>query len=417
MAHADRPHVAHPGRPHVWSALTHRGFRLYWSGAFVSSIGSWLQVTAVLWLVGSIGSDALVGFVNLVTWVPALFLGLFAGAMADRTDRRRVVLVSQAVMMVCSLGIGVAIAWTGIHSGTLVVFLTVSGIAYTFFVMAWIATIPVIVPKDDLLSAVTLNNVQFNLARFVGPLVGGWLLAVAGNQVPFYVNAVTFAAFMVLIVVAHVPMPPAVTAEERVGTAVLHAFRYVRANAWMARILGAVCGLSFFGFSFIVLVPTVSTQVLHVNEHGYGFLLGMTGLGALGGMLAVAVLRPRVGLKTMMSLGALFTAVFLVAFALSDRYWLSCLLAGGVGGSFVLCNATAGAALQGNVTPEMQGRVSSMWTVAFVGIFPVGGLVLGVLSDAFSPEAALLTAGLACFAVALAVMTWVSVPDESPTSG
>jgi len=403
-----------PDRPHVWSALAHRGFRLYWSGAFVSSIGSWLQVTAVLWLVKSIGSDTLVGFVNLVSWVPTLFLGLFVGAMADRMDRRRMVLVSQAVMMVCSVLIGLAIAWAGIHEGTLIAFLTVSGIAYAFFVMAWITTIPVLVPKDDLLSAVTLNNVQFNLARFVGPLVGGWLLAVAGDQVPFYVNALTFGAFMILIVVSHAAMPAAVPVGGNVGSAVLQAFRYVRENPWMARILGAVWGLSFFGFSFIVLLPSVSTQVLHVSEHGYGLLMGMTGFGALGGMLAVAVLRPRVGLETMMSLGALLTAAFLVTLALSRSYWLSCLLAAGAGGSFVLCNAAAGTALQGNVTPEMQGRVSSMWTVAFVGSFPIGGLLLGVLSDAFSPEAALLVAGLACLAVGIAVTRWVSVPAGPP---
>jgi len=188
----------------------------------------------------------------------------------------------------------------------------------------------------------------------------------------------------------------------------------VRENPWMARILGAVWGLSFFGFSFIVLLPSVSTQVLHVSEHGYGLLMGMTGFGALGGMLAVAVLRPRVGLETMMSLGALLTAAFLVTLALSRSYWLSCLLAAGAGGSFVLCNAAAGTALQGNVTPEMQGRVSSMWTVAFVGSFPIGGLLLGVLSDAFSPEAALLVAGLACLAVGIAVTRWVSVPAGPP---
>jgi MFS family permease len=396
----------------VLDSLSYRSFRMYWSGAFISSIGSWLQVAAVLWFVRSIGSDTLVGFVNMVAWVPTLFLGLFAGAVADRMDRRRVILISQAVMLVCSILIGLSIDLPWVHDLTLIVFLGISGIAYALFVMAWVATIPVLVPKEALLSAVTLNNVQFNLARFFGPLLGGWLLLVASDQIPFYLNASTFGAFMLMILISRAELPPARPRTESVGACVLEGFRYVRDNSWMVTVLAVVCGLSFFGFSFMVLIPSVCKQILGVSDHAYGFLLGMTGLGALGGMLAVAFLKPRVGLKAMMGMGAFLTAAFLLAFSASSAYWLSCLLAAGAGGSFVLCNAAAGAALQGNVTPEMQGRVSSLWVVAYVGTFPVGGLLLGYLSDALSLKTSLVIAALACAAVAAFAFLFVVIPGD-----
>ena len=370
-----------------------------------------MQMTAVLWLVRNIGSDTLVGFVNMVSWLPCLILGLFAGALSDRMNRRRVILISQAVMMGCSIMMGVCIH-TSIPDLTLVVFLGISGVAYAISTPALISMIPFQVTKEKILSANTLNNVQFNLARFVGPTIGGVLLVATSDYVPFYLNALTFGAFMVLILLSKVNLPPPQPRLENVGASVIAGFKYVSKNGWMGRILCAICGLSFFGFSFIVLIPSVCKQTLHVKDHYYGFLMGMTGLGALAGIMAVAALKKRVGLKAMMSVGAFLTAAFLIAFALSRYYWLSCLLAVGVGGSFLIFNAVAAAALQGNASPEMQGRVSSMLVVAYLGVFPLGGLLLGYLSDALSLKTSLLLAGFACVAVALSVVFFVSVPGE-----
>jgi MFS family permease len=347
----------------------------------------------------------------MVGWIPVLFLGLFAGAMSDRMDRRRVILTCQAVMMGCSIMMGVCIH-TSIPDLTLVVFLGISGVAYAIFTPAWISTIPFLVTREKILSANTLNNVQFNLARFIGPTIGGVLLVVTTPYVPFYLNALTFAAFMVLILLSKAGLPPPQPRRENVRASIVDGFRYVSKNGWMGRILLTICGLSFFGFSFIVLIPSVCKQVLHVRDHYYGFLMGMTGLGALAGIVAVAVLKKRVGLKAMMTVGAFLTAAFLVAFALSRYYWLSCLLAVGVGGSFLVFNAVAAAALQGNASPEMQGRVSSMLVVAYIGIFPLGGLLLGYLSDALSLRTSLLFAGFACVAVALCIVFFVSIPGE-----
>jgi MFS family permease len=395
----------------VLSAMSSRGFRMYWAGAFVSSIGSWLQMTAVLWFARNIGSNTLVGFVNLVGWIPVLFFGLFAGVMSDRMNRRRVMLVTQAVMMVCSILMGVCIS-TSVKDLTLVIFLGISGIAYAIFTPVWVSVIPLLVKKEDLLSGATLNNVQFNVARFIGPIVGGLLLLYFSAYVPFYANAVTFGAFMLLILFSRAELPAPGPKKEGVAASVVDGFRYVIENGWMGRVMLTICALSFFGFSFIVLLPSVCKQVLHVGEHYYGFLMGMTGLGAVAGMIAVGYLR-RVGLKSMMFVGSLLTSGFLLAFALSPYYWLSCILAAGAGGSFVVFNSSAAAAVQRSASQEMMGRVSSMLVVAYIGVFPVGGLLLGYLADVFSIRASLLLAGFACVAVSLCIPFLVSVPEES----
>ncbi len=168
---------------------------------------------------------------------------------------------------------------------------------------------------------------------------------------PFYLNALTFGAFMVLILASKVRLPPPEPRRGNVGASVVEGFKYVRENAWMGTVLLTICGLSFFGFSFIILIPAVCKEILLVSEHYYGFLMGMTGLGALAGMTAVATLRKKVGLKAMMSMGAFLTAAFLLAFTLSSHYWLSCLLAAGTGGELPDLQLGGGGGPPGKLQP------------------------------------------------------------------
>lgn len=396
----------------ILGALSSPSFRLFLAGAFISSIGSWLQLSAVLWFVGSNHSNTMVGFVNMVGWIPCLILGLFAGVMSDRMNRRRMIIACQIVMMFCSIMIGLCIHIKAIEDMVLIVFLGISGVAYAIFTPAWVSAIPFLVGKEKILSGNTLNNMQFNFARFIGPILGGLLLAVTTPYIPFYLNALTFGAFIILILISRAELPRQEASGEGTWSSVVNGFRYVGENSWMIGVLAAICGLSFFGFSVIVLIPSVCTQVLHVASHYYGLLMGMSGLGALAGVVVVASLVRRVGLKPMMFVGALLTALFLTAFALSRSFWLSCVLSFGIGASFLVFNSAAVAALQRGASAEMQGRVTSMSVVAYVGIFPLGGLLLGFLADSLSVRNSLLIGGLACVAVALFVLFVVYIPGE-----
>lgn len=414
----DRPRTrSHSWRQGVFGSLSSPSFRMFLTGAFVSSIGTWLQTTAILWLVKDLGSDSLVGFVNMVAWVPSLFLGLFAGEVADRVDRKRLIIWCQLVMMVCSIGIGLTINITWLHELTIIAFLAISGIAYAFFIPAWISAIPFLVEHDEILSANTLNNLQFNMAKFVGPVIAGFLLVSTEDFVPFYLNALTFGGFILLILLSRARMPEPVRGGPKVMAGVAEGLRYVRANGWIIPVLVMLAALSFFGFSFMVLIPSVCRELLHVKAHYYGVLMGMTGLGALAGVLGVALLHKRVGLKAMMALGAVMNGAALIGLALSRSFVLSCAMAAAAGGAFVVTNSAAVAAVQEHVEPDLEGRVSSMLVVAFIGMFPVGGWLLGFVSDALSPEKALMLTGLACGLVALFALLFVAVPAEEHGAG
>lgn len=397
----------------MFGSLSSPAFRLFLIGAFISSIGSWLQSTAILWFVKDMGSDSLVGFVNMVAWVPTLFLGLFAGELADRVDRKRLIIWCQVVMMACSIGIALTINITWVHDLAIIAFLGISGIAYAFFIPAWVSAMPFLVKHDEILSANTLNNLQFNIAKFVGPIIAGFLLVATRDYVPFYLNALTFGGFILLILLSRARMPEPVRGGPKVLAGIAEGLRYVRANGWIIRVLIVIAGLSFFGFSFMVLIPSVCQELLHVQSHYYGVLMGMTGLGALAGVLAVAVLQKRVGPKAMMAIGAVMNGAALIGLALSRSFILSCVMAAAAGGAFVLTNSAAAAAVQQRVAPALEGRVSSMLVVAYIGVFPVGGWLLGFVSDALSPEKALILTGLACGLVALFALLFVTVPAEA----
>lgn len=408
----DQPETkSHSWRQGVFGSLSSHAFRMFLTGAFISSIGSWLQTTSILWFVKDIGSDSLVGFVNMVAWVPTLFLGLFAGAMADRVDRKRLIIWCQVVMMVCSIGIGLTINIARSHELLIVAFLAISGIAYAFFIPAWISAMPFLIKREQILSANTMNNLQFNLAKFFGPVIAGFLLVSMKDYMPFYLNALTFGGFIILILLSSARMPEPVRDGPKMMASVVEGLRYVRANGWIIRVLAVLAGLSFFGFSFMVLLPAVCKEILHVKDHFYGILMGMTGLGALGGVLAVALLQKRVGFKAMMALGAAMNGAALIGLALSRSFILSCAMAAAAGGAFVVTNAAASAAVQRNVAPELEGRLSSMLVVAYIGVFPIGGWLLGFVSDTSSPEMALTLTGLACGLVALFALLFVRVPE------
>jgi MFS family permease len=192
----------------LFPALRFRDFRFFLGGAFISSVGTWLQTTALLWFVREhTGADAWVGLANMVNWLPVLLLGLFSGFIADYFNRRNVIIATQAAMMLSSLSVGLMLS-AGYVSMPLIIFLLgIGGTAYAFFVISWVATIPDLVSAGTILNAAALNNAQFNLARFVGPALGGLVLlwSVAAS---FYINATTFLCFIVLVVLSGVKTPP-----------------------------------------------------------------------------------------------------------------------------------------------------------------------------------------------------------------
>lgn len=385
-------------------ALAFRGFRYFLLGAFISSIGTWIQATSLLWFVRqyTVANDTLVAVINMAAWVPVLFFGFFAGAIADHLDRRRLIVTCQFIMLASSVLIGVGLTVGFTPFWLLVTVVAIGGIGYALFVIAWVAIQPCLVSREALLDAVAWNNTQFNLARFIGPIIGGLILTwwLPGA---FYLNALTFFTFITLIYLskARVEQPP--PGRGKILDKVSEGIRYVIDTRWMGRVLLALAGISFFGFSFMVLMPAVCKQMLHAGNVRYGVLFGMTGLGAVLGMWAITMLNRKIQDVNILRVSAIAATGLLVAFSFSRIYWLSCVLAFGLGASFLVFTAEANGMLMNHARPDMQGRVSSMWVVMFLGVYPVGGLLLGILCDYLGAHAALLIGGIGCGLVTLAL--------------
>jgi MFS family permease len=399
-------------RQDIFPALYFRDFRFFLGGAFISSIGTWLQTAALLWFVREhTGTDVWVGLANMVNWVPILLLGLFSGIIADYFNRKRVIVVTQAVMSLSALSVGLVIGTGHVSMPLIIALLAVGGTAYAFFVISWVATIPDLVSTDTILDAVALNNAQFNLARFVGPTLGGlvllWSVAAA-----FYINALTFLCFIILVLFSGVKIPPPPRAAGNTLAHIREGLRYVRSRPWMVRLLATVGVFSFFGYSYIVLIPAACKDVLGKGESSYGLLMGMTGLGAVIGMPVVARLNRYLEGSTIMKMSSFSFAVFLLGFSASQAYWLSCLMAFGTGLSFLMFNSVATAVLQARSRHDMEGRVMSLMIMVYLGIFPVGGLALGWLSDLVGVGHALLAGGLACLAMAAILVLFPTFSRE-----
>ena len=384
------------------SAFGHRDFRLLWGGAFLSNVGTWIHTFALLWYVRVLtGSDAWVGAVNLATFVPIVFFVLYAGSLADRVDRRKLIIVTQVVMMFAALTLAVLASLGELPLSSIMVLTAIMGIAFVFNFPAWRAMVPDLVPQKDLLNGVALDAAQFNMARFIGPALGAVILSAWGLAAAFYVNAASFLtviAALLLIRARPVPAgaPPGGTLEH-----IKEGARYLRGNRWAVNLL-AVIGISaFFGISTIVLLPGFARDVLHKSSWGYGGLLCAIGLGAVVGAPLVTKLNRRFKERNIIKGSMLAFSLILFVLAVSTNYWLSLAMAFLIGVSFLMASATINTVLQSRVERNMRGRIMSFYILLFQGTAPFGGLMLGYLSDSRSPPLAVGVGASVCLALSL----------------
>lgn len=404
----------------VLSAFGHRDFRLLWSGAFLSSVGTWIHTTALLWYVKELTrSNAWVGAVNLANFLPIIFFVLYSGSLADRVDRRKLIIVTQAVMMLAALALAIATS-LGWSSLALIMVLTVMmGIAFVLNFPAWRALVPDLVPREEMLNGVALDAAQFNMARFIGPALGALILAVWSVAGAFYINAMSFLAVIGALLLIRsrpaIPAPPSGSTWEHIREG-LH---YLRENSWAAYLL-IVLGISaFFGLSYIILLPAIAKDILHKGAWGYGILMGSLGFGAVVGAPLVTLLNRTVKERDIIKYSLLVFSLIVICLSVSRTFWLSILAAIGIGVSFLMASASINTVLQSRVERNMRGRIMSFYILLFQGTAPLGGLLMGYISDVRSTPFALFIGGVVCFTLALVLLLVPSILRDavSPRGG
>ncbi len=382
-------------------AFRHRNYRLFFFGQLVSLMGTWMQSVAQGWLVYSMThSPLLLGLTSFAGQVPVFFITAFGGTIADRVNKRQMLIVTQSLSMLqAAVLAGLTLAGV-IHVWEIVALAASMGLINAFDVPTRQALTFEMVGREDLRNAIALNSVMFNLARVVGPTMAGLIIALAGEGVCFALNAASYAA-----VLASLIMMRLAPREKHPAKHPLRELAAGAAYAWHTRqirvALMLVAVSSCFGAAYIPLMPAVARDVLHQGSRGLGLLMGSIGVGALIGAYALARIHERHLTLTPILAAASF-GVSLILFSHSHWLPLSMLLALPCAFSLMLLGGSTNTILQTGSADHMRGRVLAFYTMAFIGMMPWGSLLLGWIASRLGVSAAISLGGSVCILGAIA---------------
>jgi len=366
--------------PQIVRALCNPNFRMFWSGNFLSNIGTWMQNVAQGWLVLSLtGSAFWLGVVGFAGSIPFLIFTLFGGVIADRVNKRKLLLVTQSVMMLLAFALA-ALAWFKIITVWEVVLLAfLNGMAMAMNAPSYQALVPRLVPREDLTNAIALNSAQFNMSRILGPTLGGYAMALVGVAGNFFLNGVSFLAVLWALLRIQYPEQEA-SHHLSLFSSLKEGFAYVRGNRQMRVLVWMTGSASFLGIPFLTFIPYFARIQLHSDETGLGWLMAASGLGAVLGAVTVAALGTLRHRGTVVTAGGVVFFSVIIAFCYSHSFALSQFLLLFEGYSAILMISSFNVAIQHLASDEMRGRVMSIYATCFLGLPPLGSLLAGEMS-------------------------------------
>jgi MFS family permease len=383
----------------TFSALSVPNFKRYFIGQSISLVGTWMQSVAQSWLVFTLThSSTAIGAVLALQTLPVLLLGAYGGVIADRVDKRRLMIILQSLMGVQALVLGLLAVTHEVRLWEVCVLAVVLGLNNTFENPARQSFVLEMVGADQVRNAVSLNSTMVNAARAVGPAVAGLLIATVGVGVCFLVNSLSFVAVVYSLACmeksALMPSEPT-----RRGKGQLRAgFRYVAGEPRLGVPLLMMAIVGTLAYEFQVTLPVIAKQTFHGGAPVYGFLTASMGVGAVVGGLVTAT-RGRTGLRPLTLAGLLFGVAILFA-SLAPVLAVEFIALAAVGWASVTFLATGNSTLQLQSDPSMRGRVMSLWAVAFLGSTPVGGPLIGWIVAVASARIGLAVGGVSCLVAA-----------------
>ncbi|HZO90401.1 MAG TPA: MFS transporter [Chthonomonadaceae bacterium] len=366
----------------IWRALRHRNYQLFFSGQFISLIGTWMQSVAQSWLVYRLtGSAALLGAVGFASQIPVFLLSPLGGTVADRYDRRRILVGTQTASMLLAFVLAALTLLRLIQVWQIFLLAALLGVVNAFDIPTRQAFVVEMVGKEDLLNAIALNSSMVNGARIVGPALAGILVAAIGEGWCFFANAVSYIA--VIIGLLLMQLPP-FERYPHVGSALAHiweGFHFVWLTGPIRALLLLLGLVSLAGMPYAVLMPIFAENILHSGSSGLGVLMGASGVGALLGALSLAARQGVRGLGRWVLFSAAGFGVSLILFSLSHTFWLSAVLLLPVGFTMMIQMAATNTLIQAMVPDALRGRVMAVYSMMFMGMAPLGALLAGVLAQ------------------------------------
>jgi MFS family permease len=382
-----------------------RSFRLFWAGSLIANLGLWIQTIALGWLVYTLTHKASwLGTVSFVGNAPMLVLGLVGGAIADRMSRSAIMIVSLLVLAASALMLSALAAFDQVTIWRVIALAVVTGTANALYSPAMHSSIPSLVEEGDLLEAVSLNSVQFNLARAVGPAAAGLLYGAVGAAGCFALNAGGFLLLAGVIGRLRLPKRPAVV-QLPLRRALREGLGYVRRHPVIGPAMTLAAVMSLFGFPYIIMMPALAHDLLGLDATGLGWLMAAIGGGAVIGGLVLSLAGARGGAPWVTTVGSIAFGICLLGFDRVRTLQAMTTLLVLLGALQTVTIASMTTTIQMNVHDAMRGRVMSILTVVFFGLATMGGVIAGLAGDRIGVPRALAIGGLvtALAAIALAV--------------
>ncbi len=400
------------------TVFRHRNYRLFFSGQLVSLMGTWMQTVAQAWLVYRLThSPFLLGLTSFCAQVTVFFMASFGGMIADRVDRRRMLIVTQALSMIQAALLAILTIAGAIQVWEIIALAFGIGLINSVDVPTRQAMTLDMVGRGDLRHAIALNSMMFNLARVIGPSVAGALIAIAGEGPCFAVNTLSFAAVLSSLILMRLPQRPRYPAGRPLPE-IAAGYRYSFSMPEIRTALMLVGVSSMFGAAYLSLLPAFAHDILHGASTSYGTLMTAVGIGALIGAYGLSRIRERWLRRAPIASAAVF-GLCLIAFAHSHVLLLSVLLLLPTACSLMLLGGTTNTLIQMKADEQFRGRVISHYTQAFLGMMPWGSLLLGWLASRIGiAETVTIGGGIVMASAAIAYfnrlqsMKFAGVPGE-----
>jgi MFS family permease len=391
----------------TFRSLKYRNYRLFFSGQSVSLIGTWMQRIAIPWFVYSMTDSALLlGIVAFASYIPTFLLAPIAGAIIDRWDRYKVLVISQVLLMLQAFSLA-ALYFTGTAEVWNVIMLTVlMGAINAFDLPARHSfVIDMVEGGKDLNNAIALNSVMFNAARLVGPSIAGMIILVSNEGICFLLNGISFLFVITSLLMMRIGPRTSLVKRKDVWSEMKEGFSYAFRFPPVRDIIILLALMNLMGVPYIILLPVFASTVLGGGSTIYGFLMGATGVGALVATLYLASRKSPDGLVRMIAVSSALFGLAIIVFSLTRAFALSMAMVFFVGLWMMMNNTSTNTVLQTISDDDKRGRVMSFYAMAMMGATPIGSLLLGALADRIGAPLALAIGGFMCVIGAL-VFAW-----------
>ena len=381
--------------------MHHRNFQLFFSGQLVSLIGTWMQNIAESWLVyRKTGSALKLGAVGFASQIPVFLVAPLGGIVADRFNRRRIVICTQISSMILAL-IFAALTLTGvIQVWHIFVLAALLGVVNAFDIPARQSFLVDMVGKEDLMNAIALNSTMFNGARIIGPAIAGVLVARIGEGWCFLANGLSYIAVISGLFMMRVTRPARLASHGPALAHLIEGYRFARHTTPIRSLLLLLGLVSLVAMPYTVLMPVFADQILHGGARGLGILMGATGVGAMLGALTLATRSGVVGLGRWVAFSCGGFGFFLVLFSFSHHFWLSAALLLPVGFCMMLGMSSSNTLIQAMTPDHLRGRVMAMYTMMFMGMAPFGSLFAGAVAEHLGASLTVSVGAVACIGAA-----------------